>query len=214
MYIIYNLISEHSDSLWSLGNTADIFTIFGVISAILIYFSWKKDYRAQKANEYSLQMLKMVKKLHLDIQLLRSPKFLHHESILNDIDNFYIPKIEERIGAKIIDIQAELLIAEKILFYRKSLQSKFNENIINKIFLKISTAIHTYKFQKSRHGFKIEDTELYKIIFPANNAEITPKEIIRSSLGTGGEVINDEFNKEIDGMFKSIYDDLESNLIK
>lgn len=208
MCFVYNWINSHLDKI------TDIFTIIGVIFAVFIYFLWKKDYRSQKANEYSLQMLAMIKKLHLDIELLRSPKFSNNESIINDIDNFYIPKIEERIGIKLIDIKAELLIAEKFLVYNTNLQSKFNENIINKIINKINTAIYTYKFEKNRYGFEINETELYKIIFPCNSREVTPNMIIRSNLGTGMEVINDEFNIEIEAMFNSIYDDLGRNIIK
>lgn len=208
MCSLYNWISIHLEKI------TDIFTIIGVISAILIYFFWKKDYRAQKANEYSLHLLEKIKKLHLDIESLRSPKFSHEKSLVIDIDTFYIPKIEERIGEKIIDIQAELLIAEKLLIKHKNLQSKFNENIIKKIFFKINTAIYAYKFDKSSYDFKVKDSDLYEIIFPCNNAKTLPKDIKRSVLGTGMEVINDDFNKEIEAMFKSIYDDLQSNLIK
>lgn len=196
----------------TLNGVADLFTIIGVIFAIIIYFLWKYDYRLQKSHEYAISLLKKFKYLHLEIESMRSPKFYHQETVSEDIEKNYIPTIEEKIRKKIVEIMVDLLIAEKNLVKHKNLQSKFNESILKKIISPINIAVYEFLFNKKDNpAFKFNDTKLWKILFPAEVMEDGCK-IKRSVLGTDMEVIDDDFNKTIEHNFNAIYSDLEANL--
>ena len=43
----------------------NIMTIIGVVSALWIYWSWRKDYKAKKNHEYSIELLKKLGKFPL-----------------------------------------------------------------------------------------------------------------------------------------------------
>ena len=195
----------------TLNGAADLFTIIGVIFAIVVYFLWKYDYRLQKAHEYALSLLKKFKYLHVEIESMRSPKFYHKETVAEDIEKNYIPTIEEKIRKKIVGIMVDLLIAEKNLVKHKNLQSKFNESIVKNIISPINIAVYEFLYQKNQSDFNLNGTELWKIIFPAEVMKNGCK-IKRSVLGTNMEVIDDDFNKIIEANFNAIYSDLEDNL--
>lgn len=193
------------------NGVTDLFTIIGVIFAIVVYFLWKYDYRLQKAHEYALSLLKKFKYLHVEIESMRSPKFYHKETVAEDIEKNYIPTIEEKIRKKIVEIMVDLLIAEKNLVKHKNLQSKFNESIVKNIISPINIAVYEFLYKKNQPDFKLNDTKLWEIIFPAEVMK-NKCNIKRSVLGTNMEVIDDDFNNIIETNFNAIYSDLEDNL--
>ncbi len=192
----------------TLSGLSNLFTIIGVIFAIIIYFLWRKDYGIQHAHEYTLALLKKMKYLHLEIDLLRRAKFYNPKTIIDDIEKIYIPKIEEKILKKIIEIQVDLLIAEESLVRNKNLQSKFNATIIKNIISYINVEAYLFLYEKSSSSFDIKKSGLFKIIFPSESRAGNDK-VTRNTLGI--EIINDEFNKIIQDNFASIYTDLEEN---
>lgn len=192
-----------------LGN---VFTIVGVIIAVLIYCFWKKDYKVQHAHTFALDLLKKMKCLHLEIELLRRPKFHNRDTLVQDIEDKYIPFIEERILSKLIEIQVDFLVAEAILTKNKNLQSKFNSSVGKNVINKINVAVHMFNSEKQASSFNVKSCELFAIIFPTE-VKIEKRQVKRSILGTEVEIIDDEFNKIIENNFKSIYSDLEGNLV-
>ncbi len=73
---------------------SNLFTIIGVLIALSIYCFWRSDYKAQQAHQYALDLLKKIKSLHLEIELLRRPKFHNPKTLKEDISKYYIPQIE------------------------------------------------------------------------------------------------------------------------
>ncbi len=199
----------YSDVISWLSN---VFTIIGVFIAVWIYCFWKKDYKTQQAHTYALDLLKKMKCLHLEIELLRRPKFHYAKTLIKDIENKYIPQIEERILAKLIEIQVDLLVAGTVLIKHKNLQSKFNFSIGKNIINKINIAVHMFYSESQSSSFNVKSCELFAIIFPSE-VKIEKWEVKRSILGTEIEIIDDEFNKIIENDFESIYSDLEDNLV-
>lgn len=142
---------------------------------------------------------------------LRKPKLHDPKARVKDIEDKYIPLFEKRILSKLIEIQVDLLIAKDILIKHKNLQSKFNsfveENVINKIHIEI----HMFNSEKKSPTFNVEDCELFIIIFPSEKRK--KSKVKESILGTGVQIIDDEFNEIIENNFQSIYSDLEDNLV-
>jgi len=192
---------------------ADVFTIIGVIFAIGIYLRWKHNYKLQKSHEYALFLLKKIKHLHLEIESLRGLKFYNPETLSEDIEKKYIPQIEETILKKISEINIDLFNADKILVKHKELPSKFSNNTIENIISPLQGAVFNFFFYKRDGGsdFEVKNTELFKIIFPVENISYET-EIKKSDLRPCLKVVNDDFNKKIESMFKDIYGDLEANL--
>jgi hypothetical protein len=208
----------------TLSGVADVFTIIGgfftvvgVFLAICIYRRWTRDYKLQKAHEYALPLLKKIKYLHAEIEVIRRPKFHNPKTISEDIEKTYIPEFEEKILKKIVEIQAELLIAKDILMKHKDIQLKFNKKVVGDILIHIISAIDDFRnaknnAEKNGKNFKVENTDLLKIFFPDQNKNRILGDIIKSKLGSGVQVINDDFNQRIEANFTAIYDDLENNL--
>lgn len=190
---------------------SNIFTVLGVIFAVLIYFLWQRDYGIEQAHEYALTLLKKVKCLHLEIELLRRPKFYNPKTLVEDMEKNYIPQIEKKILTKLIEIQVDLLVAEASLVKNKNLQLKFNETVQKKIIIPINTAVYMFFSEKSELNFDVKKSELFKVIFPSE-VRASDIKIKKSMLGTGMEIIDDKFNEIIQDTFSSIYFDLESNL--
>lgn len=193
----------------TLSVLSNLFTIIGVIFALIIYFLWRRDYGIQHAHEYALTLLKKMKYLHLEIDLLRRAKFYNPKTITDDIEKIYIPQIEEKILKKVSEIQVDLFIAEESLVRNKKLQSKFNTTIIKNVISYINSEAYVFLYEKSSSSFDIKKSGLFKIIFPSESHAVNDK-ITRNTLGI--EIINDEFNKIIQDNFASIYTDLEENL--
>lgn len=191
-----------------LNTLTDVFTIVGVIFAITIYFFWKRDYKSQKSHEYALELMRKIRHLHLEVELLRSPKFYRAESVIKDIHDNYIPKIQERILDKAVEIQVDLLVSKSLLIKHNDLQKEFREKI-NPILGEVQKGIYLFRNVKNEND--LHDSLLWKIIFPAEQpGEL---EIKSSMLGTGAEVIDDDFNKKIEKEFNNIYKILYENMI-
>lgn len=195
-----------------IGWWASVSTIAQLIIVILIYCFWKKDHRVQQGHTYALDLLKKMKCLHLEIELLRKPKFHNPGTLVQDIEDKYIPQIEDRILSKLTEIQVDLLVAETILVKHKNLQAKFNSLVRKNVINKINTAVYMFYSEKSSPLFNVKNCEIFAIIFPSE-VKITQREFKRSILGTEVEIIDDEFNKIIEKNFQSIYSDLEDNLV-
>jgi hypothetical protein len=192
---------------------SDVSTIFGFIIAVVIYFLWRRNYTIQLAHEYALGLLKKMKYLHLEIDLLRRAKFYYPETVIEDIEKIYIPQIEEKILKKIIEIQVDLLVASESLVKHKKLQSKFNETIIKNVIHYITIEVHLFFSEKKSSSFDVKKSGLFKVIFPSESRVSGVKlKVMKSTLGTGFEIIDDEFNEIIQNNFASIYADLEENL--
>lgn len=192
-----------------------IFTIVGVIIAVIIYRLWKKDYKSQHAHTYALDLLKKMKCLHLEIELLRKPKFYHPNMIIQELENKYIPQIEQKILEKLIEIQVDLLVAKNILIRNRELQLNFHSAIRENIINKLNTAVYMFYSAKNQFcssEFDFKNCDLFKIIFPTEVMNDKVK-IKKSDLGTEVEIIDDEFNKIIENNFKIMYSALEDNLI-
>lgn len=191
---------------------ANASTIFGVVFAVILYSFWRRDYKAQQAHLYALDLLKKLKALHFEIELLRKPKFHNPKTLVEDIKNKFIPQIEEKILSKLVDVQVDLLVAEMYLVKHKDLQAKFNLLIRKEIMHKINAEVYIFYSSCESSAFKAQNTGLFKIIFPTevNRSEL---DIKMSKLGTELEIINDEFNQAIEDNFNKIYSDLKDNLV-
>lgn len=210
-HFLWNNATTNNAILSNLSNTC---TIVGLGIAVIAYFSWKKEYKLKASHEYAVALLKKVKQLHLEIQIIRVPKFHHPQSIANDIEKIYIPYIREKVTPKVLEIHTELLIAEKILVKHTDIQKKFNETIVKKVIDEINMAISAfiYDARNSSHSEWYKTTQLWEILFPTKNL-INHSDIKESSLGVKLEVIHDIFNQTVEECFSSMYKALEENII-
>jgi hypothetical protein len=152
------------------------FTIIGVVFAIIIYFLWKRDYVAQKADEYALGILTKLKHLHFEIEQLRAPKAYNKKTIEKDIINEIIPQMD-KLYKKAIMIKPDLLNAKNILLKNKNLLGEFNQLIFDEIINKIRSA--AFLFQVNiKNGKTYDDTALWSVAFPFNKKELNTKQSI------------------------------------
>lgn len=180
----------------------------GVIFAVRAYFRWKSDHRLKIADEYARNLLKRVKKLHYEIEQLRSPiKFIKEKSLITDIE-YYISKFDDIIKNTFFEIRVDLLDAEYNLINNENIVSNFHEKIGIGVIGKIYGAIYIFNRAKQQANFKVRETDLFKIFFPAE-LNVNSK---KSDLGPNLEVIDDDFNKLIEKNFSEIYRALEANL--
>lgn len=202
----------HSDLMSYVANIATIIALF---FAVIVYFSWKRDYQQQQAHAYAIDLLKKIKILHLTIEQLRAPKFYNREKLIEEITNNYIPKIEEKILSKVLDIQCDLMMAKNILLTHKNLQQEFNLKIFDQIIKNITRDVHLFLLTKDDSNFKVEESGLFRTIFPAEVREPNKSTSSKKSiLGINTDVIDDNFNKIIEKSFQSIYSMLQGNLIQ
>ena len=190
-------------------------TIFGLVIAVWIYLQWAKDYAAQKAHEYAIDMLKKLYGLHGFIEALRSPKFYFPDTVERELKTFYIPKINEFI-AETAKVRSDFLVAKYILLKNKDIIKKFNALITNDIIKEFKTAADTFSLN-IEIGKKYKETQLWKIIFPAEFMgfiQASGDQIKRSVLDTNEEVYHDAFNKIIENNFNKLNQLLAQELIQ
>ncbi len=207
----------YSENVAYVANIATIIAlliaIVALVVAIRVYNSWKKDFRLQHAHTYALDLLKKMKILHYAIEQLRAPKFYNPKKLAEDMRINYIPKIEEMIFSKAVEIQADLIMAKTRLSGNDDLQKLFDSTVGDKIIRKIRIDIHTFIYTVNDPGFDVKKCDLFATIFPAETIEHLERKIKKSKLGTNQEIIDDDFNQTIEKSFQSIYCILEDNLI-
>lgn len=184
------------------------------IVALFLYLFWKKDYRLKQAHAYALDLLKKMKILHYTIEQLRAPKSYNPKKLIEDLEKNYIPKIEEKILSKVIEIQSDLIMAKNSLLENENLQQVFHSTVFDKIIKKINSDVYLFFNEKDNHEFDVKKCDLFCTIFPAQVMQYSEDKFKKSILGTNQEVINDDFNRAIEESFQSIYSMLEANLIQ
>lgn len=190
---------------------ANIATIIALILAAIGYFLWKKNYHLQQAHIYALDLLKKMKILHHTIEQLRAPKFYNPKKLTEDIEKNYIPKMEEKILSKVIEIQSDLIMAKSSLLKNKNLQQVFHSTVFEKVIKKINSDVYLFFSEKDNHEFDVKKCGLFFTIFPAEVMQYSEEKFKKSILGTNQEIINDDFNSIIEESFQSIYSMLEAN---
>lgn len=180
-----------------------------------IYILWKRDHKLREAHAFALNLYKLVKILHSQIEQLRAPKFYYRESVSKEIVEHYIPKIEELIFNRLPEIESEFIIVDKVLVKHKTLKKDFykeiKEGVVDYIRKEIYVFMYNMRNNDSR-DFNYEEQALWKIIFPAEQ-DLTEIEIKSSDLKPGFEVVNDEINTKFEKHFSTIYKKLEENMI-
>ena len=143
----------------------NIMTIIGVVSALWIYWSWRKDYKAKKNHEYSIELLKKIKILHRKIEFIRAPKFYDQKTIRENIERMYIPKIEE-IKAIGNDVMTDLLISDHVFIKCENFQSSFKSYIIDKVIKEIDRAVLDFFISLKERSPSVMETALFRILYP------------------------------------------------
>lgn len=190
-------------------------TIFGLGIAVWIYLQWVKDYTAQKAHEYAIEMLKKLYEIHGSIEALRGPKFYFSDTVEDNLKNIFIPKINELVS-ETAKVRSDFLVAKHVLLKNKNIIEKFNALITNDIIKKFRMAAYTFS-KEIQGGKNYKETQLWAIIFPSecvDFAQVEENPIKLSVLGTNEEVQHDAFNKIIENNFNELYQLLAQELIQ
>lgn len=196
----------------SLNNITSWVTIFGVIYASISYWSWKHNYKAQKAHDYSLEVLKKCKQLEFEIEELGSMKFVLNLS--TEIENIR-SKLTESLNPLLNKTRSDLFVAKYILIKHTDISKWFNSEFRKTVLYPIYAAFYEYNKMTGHRKHEeltvkeIKGSKVYKLFFCSDNDSLS----YESALETGTEIVNNEFYRGVEKFFKITYAKLEDNLL-
>lgn len=193
---------------------ANAATIGGVVFAVYAYRRWRQDYYEQIVHEYAYNLLKKLRRLHLELEKLRKLKFHNPETVADEIHEKLLPDFIEKVNITLYEIEIELLMANCSLLKNRDFQAKFINLFRKNILSPLNRAIVEFeRLTPEEKHLKLKTLNIWKLVYPSE-CNIEMFEIKKSPLGTETEVIDDEFNKDMENTFEELYKYLEDNLIQ